>query len=93
MPAPVLTLLVLLAVIMGVLAFDPVSADVVGLGGMPVVILAGLLPARVAWMEPACLMVYGPGRYRFTDVVRVGAPPTAVIDGLALLLVPGLRPL
>lgn len=44
-------------------------------------------------MEPACLMVYGPGRYRFTDFVRVGAPLTALIYGLALLLVPRLWPL
>jgi di/tricarboxylate transporter len=44
-------------------------------------------------LEPACLMVYGPGRYRFVDFVRVGALLTLLIFGLALVLVPLLWPL
>jgi di/tricarboxylate transporter len=44
-------------------------------------------------LEPACLMVYGPGRYRFVDFVRVGAPLTVLIYLLAILLVPRLWPL
>jgi di/tricarboxylate transporter len=44
-------------------------------------------------LEPACLMVYGPGRYRFTDFIRVGAPLTLVIFVLAMLLVPKVWPL
>lgn len=39
-------------------------------------------------LEPSCLMVYGPGRYRFFDFLRVGAPLTLVIYGVAILLVP-----
>lgn len=44
-------------------------------------------------LEPACLMVYGPGRYRFFDFLRVGAPLTVIIYALAILLVPRLWPL
>ncbi len=44
-------------------------------------------------LEPACLMVYGPGRYRFMDFIRVGAPLTVLIFALAIWLVPRLWPL
>lgn len=44
-------------------------------------------------LEPACLLVYGPGRYRFADFLRVGAPLTLLILGLALWLVPMTWPL
>lgn len=44
-------------------------------------------------LEPACLMVYGPGRYRFADFIRVGAPLTLVIFAIAMLLVPRIWPL
>lgn len=44
-------------------------------------------------LEPACLMVYGPGRYRFTDFLRVGAPLTVVLFLLSLWLVPMFWPL
>jgi di/tricarboxylate transporter len=44
-------------------------------------------------LEPACLMVYGPGRYRFMDFVRVGGPLVAVLFALAMWLVPWRWPL
>ncbi len=44
-------------------------------------------------LEPACLMVYGPGRYRFMDFFRVGAPLTVIIFIIAMLLVPRIWPL
>jgi di/tricarboxylate transporter len=43
-------------------------------------------------LEPACLMVYGPGRYRFMDFFRVGALLTLLIAALAVLLVPVVWP-
>ena len=39
-------------------------------------------------LEPACLMVYGPGRYRFMDFMKVGAPLTILIFAVAMMLVP-----
>ena len=43
-------------------------------------------------LEPACLLVYGPGRYRFTDFLKVGAVPTVLIYGLCIVLVPVFWP-
>lgn len=43
-------------------------------------------------LEPACLMVYGPGRYRFFDFVKVGAPLVIVIFAIAVYLVPRVWP-
>lgn len=43
-------------------------------------------------LEPSCLMVYGPGRYRFIDFLKVGAPLTFLIFILAIILVPRVWP-
>lgn len=43
-------------------------------------------------LEPACLLVYGPGRYRFTDFARVGAPLVVILFLIALWLVPRFWP-
>jgi len=44
-------------------------------------------------LEPACLMVYGPGRYRFMDFLKVGGLLTLVVYLLAIVLTPLLWPL
>lgn len=44
-------------------------------------------------LEPACLLVYGPGRYKFTDFARVGAPLVVLIFLIAFWLVPRYWPL
>jgi len=44
-------------------------------------------------LEPACLLVYGPGRYRFTDYFRVGIVPALLIYVIAIGMVPLLWPL
>lgn len=44
-------------------------------------------------LEPSCLMVYGPGRYRFVDFLKVGTLLTLLIYGVAILLVPRVWPL
>ncbi len=44
-------------------------------------------------LEPSCLMVYGPGRCRFMDFLKVGALLTLLIYVLAILLVPRVWPL
>ncbi|NLE44253.1 MAG: SLC13 family permease [Chloroflexi bacterium] len=43
-------------------------------------------------LEPACLLVYGPGRYKFFDFVKVGLPLTILIAGVCLGLVLVLWP-
>jgi di/tricarboxylate transporter len=44
-------------------------------------------------LEPACLIVYGPGEYRFSDFLKVGALLTLIIYGLTMLLAPMVWPL
>jgi len=44
-------------------------------------------------LEPACMMVYGPGNYRFMDFVKVGSLLSLLIFGIAMLMVPWLWPL
>jgi di/tricarboxylate transporter len=43
-------------------------------------------------LEPACQLVYGPGRYRFLDFLKVGAPLTVVVWAICAALVPLLWP-
>jgi di/tricarboxylate transporter len=44
-------------------------------------------------LEPACLMVYGPGRYRFMDFVKVGGLLTLIVYLLAIVMVPAIWPI
>ena len=43
-------------------------------------------------LEPSCVIVYGPGRYRFVDFVRLGAPITAVLLAILTFAIPLLWP-
>ena len=43
-------------------------------------------------LEPSCLMVYGPGRYRFVDFLRVGSLLTVAIFIISIVLVPLVWP-
>jgi di/tricarboxylate transporter len=44
-------------------------------------------------LEPACLLVYGPGHYRFVDYLKVGIVPALLIYVIVILMVPQLWPL
>lgn len=44
-------------------------------------------------LEPACLMVYGPGGYKFTDFLKVGSVLTLIVGAIAVTLVPRVWPL
>jgi len=44
-------------------------------------------------LEPSCVLVYGPGGYRFFDFVRVGGLLTVVVFAIAMLLIPLFWPL
>jgi di/tricarboxylate transporter len=47
----------------------------------------------IAPLEPASLLVYGPGRYRFRDYFRVGLPLTLLVFVINLLVLPRVWPL
>jgi di/tricarboxylate transporter len=44
-------------------------------------------------LEPSCLMVYGPGGYKFSDFLKYGSVLTLIIGAIALALVPRVWPL
>jgi di/tricarboxylate transporter len=58
-----------------------------------VMIAVGASCSFITPLEPACLMVYGPGNYRFFDFVKVGSLLTILIFLIAILMVPWLWPL
>ena len=44
-------------------------------------------------LEPACVLIYTPGRYRFLDFVKVGSILTLAVFAIVILLVPVFWPL
>ncbi|HEX8653421.1 MAG TPA: SLC13 family permease [Pyrinomonadaceae bacterium] len=44
-------------------------------------------------LEPACVLIFTPGRYRFFDFVKVGSVLTIVVFAIVMLLVPVFWPL
>jgi len=58
-----------------------------------VMIAVGASCSFITPLEPACLIVYGPGNYRFFDFVKVGSILTVLIFIIAILMVPWLWPL
>jgi len=71
------------------------SAAPLGVDPRPLAILVTLSASLsfITPLEPACLLVYGPGKYRFLDFVRVGMPLTMLALLALILLVPILWPL
>ena len=43
-------------------------------------------------LEPSCVLVFGPGHYRFTDFFRLGLPLTAVLLAMLAMGVPWVWP-
>jgi di/tricarboxylate transporter len=66
-----------------------------GLNGMPFAITV-MVGASCSFISPmgyqTNLMVYGPGRYQFTDFVQIGVPMTVVVGIITILLAPSVWP-
>ncbi len=43
--------------------------------------------------EPSCILVYGPGKYRFIDFIKIGLPLTVILVILILIITPHFWPL
>ncbi|WP_224242529.1 SLC13 family permease [Hyalangium gracile] len=43
-------------------------------------------------LEPSCVLVYGPGHYRFTDFFRLGTPLTSLLLAFLVFVVPVVWP-
>jgi hypothetical protein len=58
--------------------------------------IAIMLAASISFIapfEPASILVYGPGRYRFADFLKVGGGLTLLLAIIVLLLIPVFWPL
>ena len=61
--------------------------------GFAVIIALGASCSFITPLEPSCLLVYGPGRYRFMDFTKVGLILTVLIYIIVIFMVPWLWPL
>jgi di/tricarboxylate transporter len=57
-----------------------------------IVIAVGASTSFITPLEPACVLVYSAGKYRFMDFLRVGAPLTLIVYLIAIALVPVVFP-
>ncbi|WP_339846540.1 SLC13 family permease [uncultured Halopseudomonas sp.] len=66
-------------------------AELLGVNYLPFVI-AIMFAASASFITPlgyqTNLMVYGPGRYKFTDYLRIGVPLSALIGTSSVILIP-----
>lgn len=71
------------------------TAHRLGLAGRPFAMLVAVAAScsYLTPLEPSCLMVYGPGGYRFSDFPRYGGVLTVLIGLMAVAGVPWLWPL
>ncbi|MBK6770016.1 MAG: SLC13 family permease [Ardenticatenales bacterium] len=58
-----------------------------------IAIMLGASVSLITPFEPSCILVYGPGKYRFRDFVKVGFPLTFILMAVVLFLVPLLWPM
>lgn len=56
------------------------------------IMLAGSV-SFIAPFEPACILVYGPGKYKFMDFIRTGLGLTVLLSVIVLIFLPLLWPL
>jgi len=104
-PRLLLTVFFVLTVLLTQPMSNQAAAIVVLPLGLETAVQSGLDPRTFAMMiavaascsyltplEPACLMVYGPGRYRFADFLKIGALLTVLIYAIAVALVPVVWP-
>ncbi|MFC5282844.1 SLC13 family permease [Pedobacter alpinus] len=57
--------------------------------------IAIMLSASVSMLtpfEPSCILVYGPGKYKFFDFVKVGGILTFILMGILVLIIPVFYP-
>src|SRR5690606_15035217 len=57
-----------------------------------IAIMLGASVSLITPFEPACILVYGPGKYKFSDFLKVGSGLTLILVTLILLLVPVFWP-
>ena len=57
--------------------------------GIELIATISWLPGWINWLlDPANLLVMGPGGYRFSDYIKIGLPLTLVILVVVILVMP-----
>ncbi len=71
------------------------TAKQVGVNPMTfaIAIMLGASVSLVAPLEPACILVYGPGKYKFRDFIKVGTPITLLLIAEIVFFCPLFWPL
>ena len=66
------------------------TAGTLGVSGQTfaIAVMLGASSSFIAPFEPACILVSGPGKYRFTDYLKAGLGLTLIMGFLVWLLVP-----
>ena len=66
------------------------TAETLDVSGQAVAIavMLGAASSFIAPFEPACILVSGPGKYRFTDYLKAGRGLTLLVGFLVWLMVP-----
>jgi di/tricarboxylate transporter len=76
----------------------PVAIDTAGMMGsdprtFAIAIMLGASVSLIAPFEPSCILVFGPGKYKFRDFLKVGLPLTLILFILLMFFVPISWPL
>ena len=70
-------------------------ASTLGVSFMPFVVTV-MVGASCSFISPVSyqtnLMVYGPGKYSFSDFVKIGVPLSILVGGIAIFLTPFFFP-
>jgi di/tricarboxylate transporter len=71
------------------------TALLLGFNPRPFAVMIALAASAsfITPLEPACVIVYSAGRYKFMDFLRVGGLLTLIVYGVAIILVPMIWPL
>ncbi|MCM8568612.1 SLC13 family permease [Gramella jeungdoensis] len=76
----------------------PVAMDAAGIlqadpRTFAIAIMLGASVSLITPFEPSCILVYGPGKYKFMDFIKAGVPLTVILLTIILLLVPVFWPM
>lgn len=58
-----------------------------------IAVMLGASVSLIAPFEPSCILVFGPGKYKFSDFLKVGLPLTLILFILLMILVPIFWPM
>ncbi len=58
-----------------------------------IAIMLGASVSLIAPFEPSCIIVFGPGKYKFSDFLKIGLPLTLILFVLLMIFVPIFWPL